>query len=234
MKTSGRPRGFTLVELLVVIGIIALLVSILLPALQRAKEQSVRVKCAAHLHNVGASLHIYANDFKGKLPQHASSPVWWLWDIPFGTRDALLKSGNKRETLYCAGSSLLGHDQNADALWNYGGGYCVSGYFWMMKRPNSNLPAFFQPPGQPNRYRYHDKMTVKDASRMEIASDPVLSVGNSFTNVKGGWSGIHSTPHMRKSKPDGGNVLFLDGHAAWRPFNEMGIRCSAGNVDHWF
>jgi len=63
-----RRKAFTLVELLVVIGILAVLIAILLPALSGAKRVAQRVACAAQMRQVGQALHIYANDHKGFLP----------------------------------------------------------------------------------------------------------------------------------------------------------------------
>jgi len=65
---SGRPRAFTLVELLVVIGIIALLVSILLPTLNRAREAARRTACLANLRSIGQLCTMYANLNKGAIP----------------------------------------------------------------------------------------------------------------------------------------------------------------------
>jgi len=69
MSKSSRSRfGFTLVELLVVIGIIALLISMLLPVLQKAKDAANSAKCSSNLRQLMMGMLYFANDNKGSLP----------------------------------------------------------------------------------------------------------------------------------------------------------------------
>src|SRR5262245_43214704 len=76
-RADGRRRGFTLVELLVVIGIIALLVGILLPALNKAREAANRARCAANMRSAVQALHVYLSESKGWLPGPSTSGAGW-------------------------------------------------------------------------------------------------------------------------------------------------------------
>jgi prepilin-type N-terminal cleavage/methylation domain-containing protein len=62
MSKRQLGRAFTLIELLVVVAIIALLISILLPTLRRAKDQAKKAVCLAHLHDIGSAAHQYASE----------------------------------------------------------------------------------------------------------------------------------------------------------------------------
>jgi len=64
---KGIARGFSLVELLVVIGIIGLLIALLMPSLARARMQAEQVQCLSNIRQVGVALEIYANENDGWL-----------------------------------------------------------------------------------------------------------------------------------------------------------------------
>jgi prepilin-type N-terminal cleavage/methylation domain-containing protein len=72
MRTN---RGFTLIEILVVIGIIAVLLGFLLPAVEKAREEANNVRCAAQLNQIGLALLIYANDNQGQYPRTVYDPA---------------------------------------------------------------------------------------------------------------------------------------------------------------
>lgn len=83
-----RPFGFTLIELLVVISIVALLISLLLPALGLARHLAIRTMCTAQHKQIGQAANSYATDFDGRLPPGpgVGAPYYteWLQRPAFG------------------------------------------------------------------------------------------------------------------------------------------------------
>ncbi len=96
MKSSKNRGAFTLIELLIVIAIIALLISILLPSLERAREQGRRAVCLANLKAIATAIHSYATEDAAEhaVPVHQamidpmgrngwSTPYWWRTAVGF-------------------------------------------------------------------------------------------------------------------------------------------------------
>lgn len=108
-RSRNACSAFTLVELLVVIGIIALLISILLPALAKARQSAATVQCASNLRQIGFACSLYVNDNKGYFPPLVTFGSWsdpsqyWVYPywpdylakyLPHGATHHLDLSGN--------------------------------------------------------------------------------------------------------------------------------------------
>jgi len=84
-RPAAPVPGFTLIEVLVVVAIIALLVAVLLPSLSKAREQTRRVSCSSNLHQHVSVMMMYAHNFRGQFPRNPSqhltgdkSRSWWV------------------------------------------------------------------------------------------------------------------------------------------------------------
>ena len=101
-----RRRGFTLIELLVVISIIAVLMSLILPAIQRAREAGRRTQCLNNLHNLSIAVQGFAAAKSGQLP-HLDEAVMYTGNTGYNWPVSLLGyldrgdiTGSRNPTLY--------------------------------------------------------------------------------------------------------------------------------------
>ncbi|MFQ5806950.1 MAG: type II secretion system protein [Phycisphaerae bacterium] len=111
-STSRRSRGaFTLIELLVVVAIIALLISILLPTLQRAREEARRLKCAVNIRGIGQASSMYLSLWDRYVhPQ--------LFPEQVGHGEFLYPFSTPANPVYLCGENLLGTDSEQSEIWD--------------------------------------------------------------------------------------------------------------------
>jgi prepilin-type N-terminal cleavage/methylation domain-containing protein/prepilin-type processing-associated H-X9-DG protein len=98
-RTTRGNLAFTLVELLVVIGIIAILMSMLMPAMSRAKQKANAITCLNDIRQLGLSSTLYAGDHDGEFPRRMTlfSPNVWMFALkPYYLNEKILKCPNDR------------------------------------------------------------------------------------------------------------------------------------------
>ena len=238
----SNPGGFTLVELLVVIGIISILISILLPALSGAREQAKRATCASNLRQMGQALAMYVGDWKyypGCQVSRAGG-TYAVW--PLRLRNYL--NGNQ-DLFYCPSRDIncrwerkIGINPTAsdqDEGWGYrhdetllpvstpfSYGYNIwgaTGFTAPVRYLNGHGLGGQLAPTTPDHSCYQLKYTkVRQAEGMIAITDTSTPSGSFNFDVQpngdpGEYPGaIHS---------GGSNVLFCDGHVLWYPQKDL-------------
>jgi prepilin-type N-terminal cleavage/methylation domain-containing protein/prepilin-type processing-associated H-X9-DG protein len=211
MRLSRNRRAFTLTELLVVIGVIALLIGILLPSLARAREASRRAACLSNLRSLTQALHMYAQANKDRLPslQPKDPPppaIGFPWgympaanQVLVNFNDTFVKSP---ATFHCPSNISGAPSKIVTSEWDYENSARGSYEFFSVWFPEAQPCRISKMKGRAPLVWDNDGGGEHDAFNQLI---------------KG------KVPPLR-NHPKGGNVGFADGHGEWQTEKDWDLK----------
>lgn len=235
---NPSSTAFTLIELLVVVAIIALLLSILLPSLNRAREQAKMTLCASNLHSLSLAFIAYSVDHKGRLPgvDNDTQADWWgrgnpidasgTYRAPDGGTLYRKYIGKMTEIFYCP-------TQNYKGFFFAGTGIKQLSYKFhllLSGAPTEWLggahypdPARFYPQGPLpwNRTDHRPSPTVsfRPFEGVPMLVEVWLKGDDTYMQIaRGRWlatDGLTDRHQMGRGKGGAGNIAFHDGHVSW-------------------
>jgi prepilin-type N-terminal cleavage/methylation domain-containing protein len=216
-STRGRHHGFTLVELLVVIGIVALLIAILLPALNRARASAIQVQCLSQLRQIMLGLHIYAHDNHGLLPARTFAAGGYGYPHQMRRSDAQgnvydLKESflapylDSPQVVVCPDPILRARNAYDGTTWSLSQYHAFPvNMYWIVPRPD-----------------------LRRLGRIK-GHAPIWSC---FAREKGGVYEAHG--HVGRDVPKGMNSAMSDGSARWVDLGETEGYWRFGSETHFW